>query len=91
MLLSQERQEARLFRDVGLIRAEARRTSTSSLKGTPTLRRLTARFIGDYDRSTAIPRLRKNRMIDHAVGALAGTCDQCFQQLEAIRPIVSRK
>jgi hypothetical protein len=91
LLLSQERQEARLFRDVGLIRAEARRTSTSSLQGTPALRRLTARFIGDYDNSSAIPRLRKNRMIDHAVGALAGTCDQCFQQLEAIRPIVSRK
>jgi hypothetical protein len=29
-------------------------------------------------------------MIDHAVGALAGTCDQCFQQLEAMRPIVTR-
>jgi len=34
--------------------------------------------------------LRKNRLIDHAVGALAGTCDQCFQQLEAIRPIITR-
>ena len=90
VLLSQERQEARLFRDVELIRAEARRTPTASPKGTPALRRLTARFLGDYDRSSAIPRLRKNRMIDHAVGALAGACDQCFQQLEAIRPIVSR-
>jgi hypothetical protein len=90
LLLSRGRQEARLFRDVALIRAEARRTPTSSLKGTPALRRLTARFIEDYDRSSAIPRLRKNRMIDHAVGALAGTCDQCFQQLEAMRPIVTR-
>jgi hypothetical protein len=90
VLLSRERQEARLFRDIALIRAEARKTKTSTLKGTPALRRLTARFIEDYDRSSAIPRLRKNRMIDHAVGAFAGTCDQCFQQLEAIRPIVSR-
>jgi hypothetical protein len=90
LLLSRERQESRLFRDVALIRAEARRTPTASLKGTPALRRLTARFIDDYDRSSAIPRLRKNRMIDHAVGALAGTCDQCFQQLEAIRPIITR-
>jgi hypothetical protein len=89
VLLSQERQEARLFRDVVLIRAEARKTKTSTLKGTSALRRLTARFIEDYDRSNAIPRLRKNRMIDHAVGALAGTCEQCFQQLESIRPIVS--
>ena len=90
VLLSQERQEARLFRDVELIRAEARRTPTAPPKGTPALRRLTARFLGDYDRSSAIPRLRKNRMIDHAVGALSGACDQCFQQLEAVRPIVSR-
>jgi hypothetical protein len=90
LLLSRERQEARLFRDIAAIRAEARRTTTATLKGTPALRRLTGRFIDDYNRSSAIPRLRKNRMIDHAVGALAGTCDQCFQQLEAMRPIVTR-
>ena len=90
LLLSQRRQELRLFRDIESIRAEARRTTTATLKGTPALRRLTGRFIDDYNRSSAIPRLRKNRMIDHAVGALAGTCDQCFQQLEAMRPIVTR-
>lgn len=90
VLLSQKRQEARLFRDIEAIRAEARRTRGRSLKGTPALRRLTGRFIDDYNRSSAIARLRKNRMIDHAVGALAGTCDQCFQQLEAMRPIVTR-
>ena len=90
LLLSRERQELRLFRDIEAIRTEARRTTTSTLKGTPALRRLTGRFIDDYNRSSAIPRLRKNRMIDHAVGALAGTCDQCFQQLEAMRPIITR-
>jgi hypothetical protein len=26
-------------------------------------------------------------MIDHAVGALGGECEQCFQALEAARPI----
>lgn len=87
---NQARQEARLFRDIEAMRAEARRTPTSTLQGTPALRRLTGRFIDDYNRSSAIPRLRKNRMIDHAVGALAGTCDQCFQQLEAMRPIITR-
>jgi ABC-type uncharacterized transport system auxiliary subunit len=90
VLLSREREEARLFRDIEAIRVEARRTTTATLKGTPALRRLTGRFIDDYNRSSAIPRLRKNRMIDHAVGALAGTCDECFQQLEAMRPIVTR-
>ena len=90
VLLSQRRQELRLFRDIESIRTEARRTTTATLKGTPALRRLTGRFIDDYNGSSAIPRLRKNRMIDHAVGALAGTCDQCFQQLEAMRPIITR-
>ena len=90
VLLSQRRQELRLFRDIEAIRTEARRTTTATLKGTPALRRLTGRFIDDYNRSSAIPRLRKNRMIDHAVGALAGMCDQCFQELEAMRPIVTR-
>ena len=26
-------------------------------------------------------------MIDHAAAAVATSCDQCFQQLEAMRPI----
>ncbi len=90
VLLSQRRQELRLFRDIELIRTEARRTKKATLKGTPELRRLTGRYIDDYNRSSAIPRLRKNRMIDYAVGALAGMCDQCFQQLEAMRPIITR-
>ena len=29
----------------------------------------------------------KNRMIDHAAAALVGSCEQCFQALEAERPI----
>jgi hypothetical protein len=34
-----------------------------------------------------ITNLKRNRMIDHAVGALGGECEQCFQALEAARPI----
>ena len=29
----------------------------------------------------------KNRMLDFAASAVAGSCDQCFQMLEAARPI----
>ena len=29
----------------------------------------------------------KNRMIDHAAAALVGSCEQCFQALEAEQPI----
>ena len=45
-----------------------------------------ARFIEDLEKSHLSLKAR-NRMIDHAAGAVATSCDQCFQQLEAIRPI----
>lgn len=85
-----QRQEARLLRDIELIRAAARRTDTSTLHGTPAVRRTTTRFLDDLSRSPDVERLRKNRLIDHAAGALGGTCEQCFQQLEAVRPIITR-
>jgi hypothetical protein len=31
----------------------------------------------------------KNRFIDHAAAALVGSCELCFQALEASRPIPS--
>ena len=57
-----------------------------TLKGTPATRQATSRFILDLEQST-IDNLSKNRLIDHAAAAVAPTCDQCFQQLEAMRPI----
>jgi hypothetical protein len=84
------RQEALLLRDIESIHAAAQATDTSTLHGTPALRRTTTRFLDDLSRSPDVERLRKNRLIDHAAGALGGTCDQCFQQLEAVRPIVTR-
>jgi len=57
-----------------------------TLKGTPALRNTTAAFIEDLEKSHLTLKA-KNRMIDHAAGAVATSCDQCFQQLEAIRPI----
>jgi hypothetical protein len=41
---------------------------------------------GCLERSRLSPKAR-NREIDHAVAAVATSCDQCFQMLEAIRPI----
>jgi len=55
--------------------------------GTPALRRTTGTFLDDLEKSHLSPK-SKNRMIDHAAGAVATTCGQCFQQLEAERPIV---
>jgi hypothetical protein len=72
--------------DVVEMRAAALKVHGQKLKGTPALRRTTGAFIEDLERSHLTLKA-KNRMIDHAAGAVATSCDQCFQQLEAIRPI----
>jgi hypothetical protein len=72
--------------DVRAMRGAALKVHGQSLKGTLALRRTTGAFIDDLDRSH-LSLKAKNRMIDHAAGAVATTCGQCFQQLEAMRPI----
>jgi len=72
--------------DVSAMRTAALEVHGQTLKGTPALRRTTGAFIEDLDQSHLTLKA-KNRMIDHAAGAVATSCDQCFQQLEAIRPI----
>ncbi|TMK94466.1 MAG: hypothetical protein E6G42_04600 [Actinobacteria bacterium] len=46
----------------------------------------TDRFLADLG-SAHLDLLLENRLIDHAAAALAGSCTQCFQALEAERPI----
>jgi hypothetical protein len=82
----QRRDLARLATDIEQIRAASAKVNRTSLKGTPGTRATTGRFLEDLDRS-AIDDLSKNRIIDHAAAAVAGVCEQCFQQLEATRPI----
>ena len=77
----------KLGADVRAMRAAAAPVNKETLKGTPALMRTTNRFIDDLDKSH-LSLKSKNRMIDHAAAAVATTCGQCFQQLEAIRPIV---
>ena len=72
--------------DVVAMRAAAMKVHGQTLKGTPALRSTTGAFIEDLEQSHLTLKA-KNRMIDHAAGAVATSCDQCFQQLEAIRPI----
>jgi cytochrome c556 len=76
----------RLGADVRRLRADAAKVHRPTLLGTPALRRDTGRFIDDLERSRLSPKAR-NREIDHAAAAVATSCDQCFQMLEAIRPI----
>ena len=76
----------KLGADVRAMRAAALKVHGQTLKGTPALRRTTGSFIVDLEKSHLSPKAQ-NRMIDHAAGAVATSCDQCFQQLEAMRPI----
>jgi hypothetical protein len=82
----QKRDLVQLWADTGAMRRAAAKSEHSSLKGDPAVRRATSSFIDDLDRSR-IDNLSKNRVIDHAAAAVATVCEQCFQQLEAMRPI----
>jgi hypothetical protein len=77
---------ARLHRDIAAIRRAARLKTQDTLKGNEAVNTATDRFLLDLARAP-IDLLEKNRLIDHAAGALAGACEQCFQALEAGRPI----
>jgi hypothetical protein len=50
--------------------------------------RETDRFLHDVQ-TAPVDNLVRNRMIDHAAAIVAPVCQQCFQALEAERPIPS--
>ena len=77
---------ARLRRDVAAIHAAAGKPTKDTFKGNATVNRATDRFLADEGRAH-VSLLVKNRLIDHAAAALSGACQQCFQALEAERPI----
>jgi hypothetical protein len=85
--------EPRLQRDLARAQADLARlrrvTATvhrSSLMGTPAIQAATGAFL-DHLETSSIPLRRRNRLIDHAAAAVSGVCGQCFQMLEAARPI----
>jgi hypothetical protein len=77
---------SRLQADLRAIHAAAAPVKHNSLMGTPALQRTTGRFLDDLQRSK-LSLLDQNRALDHAAAAVAGSCDQCFQMIEAERPI----
>jgi hypothetical protein len=77
---------ARLRADVAAIHIAALRPTKNTLDGNPAVNRATDRFLADEGRAH-VSLLVKNRLIDHAAAALVGSCQQCFQALEAGRPI----
>jgi len=82
----QRSDHAQLQADVRAIKRAAAKVRHRTLMGTPELQRTTGAFLDRLDRSSLDPKM-KNRMIDFAASAVAGSCDQCFQMLEAARPI----
>lgn len=77
---------ARLNRDIAALRAAADRPAKSTLLGGPAANHATDRFLLDLG-DAPITNLSRNRLIDHAAAAIVGACQQCFQALEAARPI----
>jgi hypothetical protein len=79
---------AKLRADVAAIKHASNLPTTNRLDGNAAINKATDKFLLDV--STAkIDNKRRNRMIDLAMGSLANQCQQCFQALEAGRPIPS--
>jgi hypothetical protein len=76
----------RLNRDVARLRVLAAPIQKKTLDGTPALSASVDRFLADVaDRD--VPVHVRSRFIDRAAALVAPVCEQCFQALEASRPI----
>jgi len=83
---NQQRALVKLNGDLAALRRAAKLPTKNHLIGNHAINVATDQFL--YDVATApIDNLRRNRLIDHAMAALVGSCEQCFQALEAGRPI----
>jgi len=78
---------AKLDADIVAMRRAARLPTKDTLIGNRQINAATDRFLNDVALAK-IDNKRRNRMIDHAAGTLAGACEQCFQALEAARPVI---
>jgi hypothetical protein len=78
---------AKLNADIADMRRAARLPTKDTLVGNKQVNAATDRFLNDVALAK-IDNKRRNRFIDHAAGTLAGACEQCFQALEAARPVI---
>ena len=84
----QRRAEARLVRDVRMLRRAAKTRTHDTFKGNAAINKATDRFL--YDEETApLDHYTRNRYINLAAATVTPVCQQCFQALEAGRPIVN--
>jgi hypothetical protein len=71
---------------VAALKAAGRANVKDTLLGGPAANHATDRFLLDLGRAP-IDNLTRNRLIDRAAAAIVSVCQQCFQALEAQRPI----
>jgi hypothetical protein len=83
-----QRALTRLEADLRSIKRAAALPVHDSLKGNAPVNRATDAYLQDVALAP-LDNLVRNRMIDHAAALLTGSCEQCFQALEAERPIVA--
>jgi hypothetical protein len=77
---------AKIQADIAALRAAAKLPTKDTLIGNHAINVATDRFLNDVALAP-LGNLQRNRLIDHAMSALVGNCEQCFQALEAGRPI----
>jgi hypothetical protein len=77
---------AKIRADIAALRAAAKLPTKDTLIGNHAINVATDRFLNDVALAP-LGNLQRNRLIDHAMSALVGSCEQCFQALEAERPI----
>jgi hypothetical protein len=78
----------KLHHDIAVLRAAGKIHVKDRLLGGPAVNRATDRFLLDLAKAP-ISNLTRNRLIDFAAVAANANCAQCFQALEAERPIPS--
>jgi hypothetical protein len=79
---------ATLQADIDAMRKAARTPTKDTLQGNHAINVATDKFLNDVALAP-IGNLKRNRLIDHAMGTLSGACEQCFQALEAARPVIN--
>lgn len=72
--------------DLAALKAAGKIHVKNTLLGGPAANHATDTFLLDLE-TLSFTRLEMNRLIDHAAASIVGSCQQCFQALEAERPI----
>lgn len=84
------RQLARAQHDLARLRTVAAHETRYTELGSSAMQLATGRYLDDLTTSK-LDNFRVNRLIDLGASVASATCGQCFQMLEAARPIVSMK